>query len=227
MPPYIKKILAFIRTTLEAVLIRFNAVLIVYNYQTQKGTFDKIKRLIKGLQAITRPQELYQIYRTVQSTANITGEIAEVGVFEGASAKVICEAKGPKHVFLFDTYEGLPPPTKEDEYFQNGMYACSIEEVKKYLSKYKRIHFVKGLFPKSAKERHKKLKYSFVHLDVDLYKSTYDSLEFFWPRMTKGGIILSHDYVSKGVRHAFNTFFLKRHIPVIEIPGIQCLVVKI
>ncbi|MCP4540392.1 MAG: hypothetical protein GY832_24910 [Chloroflexi bacterium] len=59
-----------------------------------------------------------------------------------------------------------------------------------------------GLFPKTGAFVSEK-EFSFVYLDVDVYQSTKESLEFFYPRMTKGGIILSHDYQYPGVRQAF------------------------
>ena len=36
--------------------------------------------------------------------------------------------------------------------------------------------------------------FSFVHVDVDLYQPTLDSLKFFYPRMQPGGLILMDDY---------------------------------
>ena len=38
--------------------------------------------------------------------------MAEVGVYQGVSAKLICEAKGDKELHLFDTFEGLPDPER-------------------------------------------------------------------------------------------------------------------
>ena len=46
--------------------------------------------------------------------------------------------------------------------------------------------------------------------------------------MSKGGIILSHDYVtSLGVKKAFDEFFKDKIEPVIIMNGNQCLIVKI
>ena len=50
--------------------------------------------------------------------------------------------------------------------------------------------------------------FSFVHLDVDLYQSTKDGLAWFYPRLNRGGILISHDYSNAdGVRKAFDEFF--------------------
>ena len=52
--------------------------------------------------------------------------------------------------------------------------------------------------------------FSFVHIDVDLYEPAKDSLEFFYPRMAEGGIILMDDYglgTCPGVTSAGQEFF--------------------
>ena len=66
-------------------------------------------------------------------------------------------------------------------------------------------------------------------MDVDLYESTKAGLEFFYPRMSRGGIIMSHDYPSlNGVLKAVTEFFADKPDPVIDIAGgEQCLIVKL
>jgi O-methyltransferase len=70
--------------------------------------------------------------------------------------------------------------------------------------------------------------FSFVHLDVDLYESTREALAFFYPRMSVGGMLISHDYVEcAAVRQAFDDYFGEARQPVLELSGNQCLVVKV
>jgi hypothetical protein len=89
------------------------------------------------------------------------------------------------------------------------------------------VQYYPGLFPATA-EAVAACRFSFVHLDVDLYESTRAALEFFYPRMSSGGIILSHDYViADGVRKAFDEFFAHKAETVLELTGNQCLVVKL
>lgn len=173
--------------------------------------------------------DAYQVYTAVQRTKKIDGDIAEVGVYRGGSAKLICEAKENRPLHLFDTFEGLPDLCEIDdpEQFHKGKFLASLESVKDCLKKYPNVHFYKGLFPSTA-EPIKSKKFSFVHLDVDLYESTLNCIEFFYPRMSSGGIIISHDYTSTpGVRKAFDGFFKDKPEPVIELLGSQCMVVKI
>jgi hypothetical protein len=69
-------------------------------------------------------------------------------------------------------------------------------------------------------------RFSFVHLDADLYKSTLYSLNFFYPRLVDGGLILSHDYHAEGVKRAFHEFLKDRQKLVIELASSQCIVIR-
>jgi O-methyltransferase len=171
--------------------------------------------------------EAYMIRSAILATAKIDGDIAEVGVFRGGTARVICETKGNRCLHLFDTFEGLPEPSEVDSAFRKGQYACSLETVRNYLGGFPDVQFYKGYFPATAKPVKDRC-FSFVHLDVDLHESTLQALEFFYPRMDPGAIIISHDYVEfPGVRGAFDGFFEHKPEPVIELTGNQCLVVKV
>ncbi len=189
------------------------------NSQGEQGVrgIDLIKRIKGETEMLLGDPEAYLIYTTVRKTEKIEGDIAEVGVYKGGSAKLIREVtRKPLH--LFDTFEGLPELHEKDNpnQFQKGNYSASLEGVKNYLHGYPNIHFYKGRFPLTAAPIKNK-KFSFVHLDVDIYESTLDCLKFFYPRMNKGGVIISHDYPgSDGVRRAFDEFFENRPEIIIE-----------
>jgi hypothetical protein len=203
------------------------AEVVFYNDPERGKIIDLIKKIKQETKMLLRNYEAYQIYTAVKRTEKVQGDIAEVGVFKGGSAKLICEAKGEKPLHLFDTFEGIPRVEEIDAAeFYKGKYAASFEEVKKYLSEYKNVYFYKGIFPDTA-EHIKNRVFSFVSLDVDTYESTLSCLEFFYPRMSRGGIILSHDYLSaSGVTKAVDEFFKYRPEPIIELPGAQCLMLK-
>lgn len=172
--------------------------------------------------------EAYYVYALARAMADRPGAFAEVGVFKGASAKLICEVKGDKPLHLFDTFEGLPEPGVHDrDVHRQGQYACSLDSVKEYLNGYENVHFHKGIFPESTADVEEQ-QYSLVHFDVDLYEGTYACLEYFYPRMIPGGVLLSHDYgLLAGVEKAFQEFFADKPEGIIEQPTTQCMVVKI
>lgn len=172
------------------------------------------------------PAELFMIYSLARARKGHGGEFAEVGVFRGASAKAICSVKGDTPLHLFDTWSGLPSVGEHDPRFEAGMFATDEEGVKKRLAQYPNVFTYKGLFPSTAGPVREK-KFSFVHLDVDTYDSTKACLEFFYPRMLSGGIILSHDYAQpRGTRKAFDEFMRGKPDTFIELPVSQCMVLK-
>lgn len=174
--------------------------------------------------------ESYLVYSIAKSASSRPGDMAEVGVFAGASARLICESRGDKALHLFDTFEGLPKSSAKDRSVYDNktrQYACSLESVQDYLREFENVHYYKGLFPDTADPILDKT-FSFVHLDVDLYESTLACLEFFYPRMAQGGIILSHDYsVLAGVEAAFTEFLADKEESLLELPTSQCMITKL
>ena len=173
--------------------------------------------------------EAYIVCMVTQATVKLEGDIAEIGVYQGGSARLICKYKGNKTFHLFDTFEGLPELNKFDtsnEFYKGQFNDTSFELIDKLLGQYPNIAIHKGYFPDTVSPVLDK-KFSLVNLDVDLHKTTKDALEFFYPRMVNGGIILSHDYVNAdGVRKAFDDFFADKPEPVLVVSDTQCLIVK-
>lgn len=192
-----------------------------------KGVINLIKTIQKDGHSLMWPTEMVQIYNCISSVKKLTGDFAEVGVYSGRSAKLICETKNDRMLHLFDTFEGLPEPTFVDSNpVQKKMYTATLDSVKTYLNNYKNVNFYPGIFPQTT-ETVKDKSFTFVHLDVDLYQSTLECLKFFYPRMVSGGIILSHDYSTLiGVKKAFDEFFADKTESVIELSTSQCLIVK-
>ena len=194
-------------------------------YRTED--YRLIQRVISETDMLLLRDEAYQVLSCARATDKIEGEIAEVGVYRGGSARLICEVRGTRTLYLFDTFEGLPVTNHLDSLFGAGQYAASFEAVQAYLSKFPNIHIYKGLFPATSDPVADK-RFSFVHLDVDLYQPTRDALDFFYPRLNAGGMFLIHDYLwAEGVRRAVQEFFAARMEPILELTGTYCGVVKL
>ena len=200
-----------------------------YGSDERKSFAKDLKKIRGETELLIEDIEAYHIYMAVKRTAKVPGDIAEVGVYKGGSAKIICSVKGDRHLYLFDTFEGLPQVDEIDAVwpFYEGKFAASYDTVKDYLRHDRNVSIYKGIFPDTAAPIEDKM-FSMVNLDVDCYESTKQCLEFFYSRMSPGGIILSHDYATTpGVRKAFDDFFEGRVEPVLETAGSQCLVVKV
>ena len=201
-------------------------------FYNDKKIIDLIKLVKKEVDFAFYPIEAYHVYSIAKSQSKLDGDMAEVGVYQGGSAKLISEVKNEKELHLFDTFEGLPKVSEKDthfgtSYWKTGEFSnTSLENVKNYLSNYKNVYCYKGKFPETSNPIKDK-KFSFVHLDVDLFQSTIDCLDFFYPRMVNGGIILTHDYHTDGVKQAFNEFCKDKKIPQIQLLGSQCTITKL
>ena len=173
-------------------------------------------------------EEKYTLYSSMNAIAHLKGSIAEVGVYKGGSAKILCEIKKEKSLHLYDTFEGLPNPTKKDTVKEGWLSDTSLESVRDYLVDYDNIFFHKGLFPETTKSIISE-EFCLVHLDTDLYQSTLDALKFFWPRLVSRGRIIAHDYNAielSGVKQAFQEFFKNSPENIIEIADTQVMVIK-
>jgi len=172
--------------------------------------------------------EAFLLYALARAQCGLGGAIAELGVYEGSSALILCEAKGPCPLHLFDTFAGLPPPSdSEATVLAQGQFSASLAAVRALLAGHDGVHFHVGLFPDSgAAAVHEQ--FNLVHLDVDLYSSTLAGLEFFYPRMVRGGIIITHDYsMLPGVAQAMRVFLADKPERLIELPTTQAMLVKL
>jgi hypothetical protein len=175
------------RRTISFLVRRMGGEVLFYDQEREKKTvLQLIRQIREEVPLLLAHNEAYAIFTAVEITSKLTGDIAEVGVLAGGSAKLICEAKGDRVLHLFDTFEGLPEVGEHDPGFEKGWLRAPFESTQAYLSRYPGVRIYKGLFPKTAAPI-KNVRFSFVHLDADLYQSTLESLKFFYPRMNRGG----------------------------------------
>jgi len=126
---------------------------------------------------------------------NISGHIAECGVWKGSLSKFIHSIVPDKNYFLFDTFEGFDSRDlgrEKDVRFKN----TSVDDVLNYIGGNKdKLVVKKGFFPETIKGM-KQEPFSLVVLDFDKYEPTLSALEYFYPLIEKGGFIFVHDYSS-------------------------------
>ncbi|MGA9761018.1 MAG: TylF/MycF/NovP-related O-methyltransferase [Gaiellaceae bacterium] len=187
--------------------------------------------LIRENRMLLTIREAYNISRYVSETSALGGAIAEVGVYKGGGAKLISRFKtGDTPLHLFDTFEGMPEVDSDVDLYRKGdLSDVDFDDVKSYLSECSNVFFHKGFFPETAKEISGDTPFSFVHLDVDPYASTLSGLDFFFPRLQRGGVLISHDYATiscPGVKMAFDEYFSDKQEDVVHLWDTQCYVKK-
>lgn len=153
----------------------------------------RFRELPRGLGSRRR----WMTYQLMRLAASVDGDTAECGVFEGAASYLICRAFPDRTHFIFDSFEGLSQPGKEDGVeWRQGNLSCPLETAKLNLP-FDNISWHKGWIPERFVDVQDR-KFAFVHIDVDLYQPTFDSIQFFYPRMSPGGVLVCDDYGTSG-----------------------------
>jgi O-methyltransferase len=190
---------------------------------------DRLMNLRVEGRALQSFEELMNIHTLSRRASNLPGDFAELGVYKGGTARLIARNKGSKELDLFDSFEGMADTSQYDIHHKGDFHDTSLEDVQRYLNGFERVSFHRGWFPETGKGLEGR-SYAFVHLDVDLYQSTLDGLQWFHPRLVTGGMMLSHDYNAlscPGVAKAYEEFFSDKQELIIELAGTsQCVVVK-
>jgi O-methyltransferase len=169
---------------------------------------------------------LTQLVQSILKRKNIYN-FAECGCWRGHSSfmisKLIADSKKKIEFHIFDSFEGLSEVSKNDSELDSFnlkekskiriQFNSNEDFVKnKVLKDFTFCKVYKGWIPKRFNEVKNK-KFSFVHIDVDLYKPTLESLSFFFPRLVTGGIIICDDYNSRmfnGAQKAWDHYFKHR-----------------
>lgn len=141
-------------------------------------------------------QRKWMVGQLLRLVDDVPGETAECGVLLGATSFLICAAneKRSRVHHVFDSFEGLSRPGGRDgAHWDAGALAVAEDEVRRMLAGFERVEYHAGWIPTRFPEVEDR-RFSFVHVDVDLYEPTRDSVAFFYPRLADGGILVCDDY---------------------------------
>lgn len=173
----------------------------------------------------------YTLRELLKLCIHLDGDAVECGTYRGMSAYLICKAyKGSgRRVHLFDSFEGLPTPQDVDgTYWSKGDLNAPEQATRETLAEFDNYVIHKGWIPDKFSDIADR-RFAFAHIDVDLYEPTLASLEFLYPRMVTGGLILLDDHGFKtcpGAKLAADRFFLDRPEQIILLPTGQAFVIK-
>jgi O-methyltransferase len=151
--------------------------------------------------------------------ARIPGCMVECGVWRGGSSMAITmalaqEGEINRDIYLFDTFEGMSPPTEQDRRVDGALAAnllnadpnrsglvwafAGLQEVQANVLStgypQDKIHFIKGPVEATLPEESPKEPIALLRLDTDWYESTKCEMEHLFPRVSTGGIIIIDDY---------------------------------
>lgn len=187
------------------------------------------------------PQSLYTLHHFLRQCADIEGDVIECGVWRGGSAsllrKIILDGGMDKRLYLFDSFEGMAAIDAERDRHDIGDFRdTSLDHVKAVVTggssggdDPKGIAvFRKGWIPDTFAGL-EDIRVCFAHIDLDLYQSILDALEFVYPRLSSRGIIIFDDYgfaSCPGARKAVDEFFRDKPEKPFVLGTGQALVIK-
>jgi len=202
-------------------------------WRTDAGFLQEYKRLSPGNPySQDRKYLLREIARAVK---DIPGSIAECGCYEGASAFFMAGENPDVPLHLFDSFEGLSDPVDEDNAkepdilrWKRGDLRSTEEKARSVLSSFENVYFHRGWIPSKFDEVARE-QFRLVHIDVDLYEPTRDSLEFFYPRLSPGGAIVMDDYgfsTCPGAHRAATEYMADKPESIIHSPTGQGIIFR-
>ena len=164
----------------------------------------------------------------------IDGCFVECGVWRGGSSMAAAltlklEGVENRHLYLFDTFEGMTKPTNADKTVDGTLaqthldedvdrtgYWCvaGLEEVRRNMHSTgyprERVHFIKGPVETTIPSQAPAEPVALLRLDTDWYESTRHELIHLYPRLVSGGVLLIDDYGHwEGARRAVDEFLAK------------------
>jgi predicted O-methyltransferase YrrM len=191
-------------------------------------------KAVDGL-TMTSMERRYHLLQAVRHIIKhkIPGAFVECGVWRGGSMMLMAQTlkqcdDESRDLYLYDTFEGMPPPTELDKDFGNHPAAsrmeedeqakeaspiwaiASLEEVKQHMARvgypFEMTHYVIGkvesTIPKTMPQS-----ISLLRLDTDWYDSTAHELRHLYPLVASGGVVIIDDYgYWQGARKAVDEF---------------------
>lgn len=174
------------------------------DYAPWKTDFDfqKIYKLIEGnsLVDIYRCWELWDVLDSI--VTSVEGDIIEIGVWRGGTGAIMASKlnrlDSSRKIYLADTFEGVVKATKKDSQYTGGEHSDTSSEIVENLLantlNLKNFKILKGVFPDETASMIQNPNFALVHVDVDVYQSSKEIVEWVWPHLSVGGIIVFDDY---------------------------------
>jgi O-methyltransferase len=192
---------------------------------------------------MTSPERIFSLCEAVKyiQQNNIEGDFVECGVWKGGSMMAVAETllqggNSSRDLYLFDTFEGMSPPTENDvdiagikaeslldrsskEMAESVWCRATLDIVKQALAKTgypnERIHFIKGMVEQTIPS-YVPDKIALLRLDTDWYESTKHEMEYLFPRLVKGGVLIIDDYGHwQGARKAVDEYLEKNDVKIL------------
>jgi O-methyltransferase len=144
----------------------------------------------------------YELWQLVGEAAKLgKGQPVEIGVWRGGTGALIAHrwraAGMGGRVYLCDTFKGVVKAGPLDAGYSGGEHHDTSKEMVLQLCNLMnldQVEILEGVFPEESAGRIVDQQFCLCHVDVDVYESARDIVDWIWPRLVPGGIIVFDDY---------------------------------
>ena len=211
----------------KAAAARRGILLARYAGTHRRERLTTVRRVEEERTLLLSHGEACQLLACLESTARITGDVAELGVAYGASAKLLSMHLPPgKQLQLFDTFKGLPDVTAADGARFRAENSNRTSTMCAAMSERSACTIIPACFRPRLTPCAVISSPSYIWTRISTRAPWRHSI--FLPASLAGGIMLCHDYPSAaGVVRAVEEFFGGKPDPVVELTGYQVMIVKL
>lgn len=143
----------------------------------------------------------YELWYLLKQLTHLEGDCLEVGVWRGGTGALIAhrlhDLQDDVKVYLADTFEGIVKSSDYDKDYNDGEHNDTSEQIVHTLLNDLNISntiIIKGVFPEDSSKLIPSNNIKFCHIDVDVYQSASDIVNWLWDRLCIGGVIVYDDY---------------------------------
>jgi hypothetical protein len=168
--------------------------------------------------------------------SQLAGNFAEFGVYRGGYAFMVLSRvhlRAEQQFFLFDTFEGIPDANltqqEKEAGFAGRLANTSVAYVADFLKRWSRHIVIVAGDVLDTLVRSETGPIAFCSIDLNASVPTALALEYAYPRLVPGGMVVMDDYGFAGYeeqRSVIDNFFLERSEVVIALPTGQALFIK-
>ncbi len=179
---------------------------------------------------------VYTALWAARQSWKLAGDFVECGVYRGGLATAILtdldwQRMPERRFYLLDTFKGFPEEQRalaadvhRDDYLTDVW-----PQVHAHFQKYPQAKLVRGAIPQTL-SRVTTTTVAYLSIDMNCAEPEVASLEFFWPRLVSGAIVLLDDYAFaepyRRQKEAIDRWALPLGIPILSLPTGQGLIIK-
>jgi O-methyltransferase len=225
------KWLAFFKATIEVLW------LLLRHPSARSLRIAQLTLRVKPWYTMLSVPRLVNLYERVAdvNAQNLPGDIVECGVWHGGSGAVMAaaclDANIRRQVWLFDSFQGLPRPGKNDgsmeqDFYFDGWCKGDTDKVREIFDRLKippdTLQIVPGWFDATLTANKPRIsQIAVMHVDADFYDPVKLVLDTFFDRVVPGGFVVIDDYwLYPGCKKAVDEFMQKSQLAGVELHNV-------